>query len=803
MPHNAGCTRCALHQYAQTRCVWGNGRSHAPILLVGEAPGAAEDAQGRPFVGPAGQVLDRSLQAAGLTRRDVYITNTVKCRPPENRTPTLSESKTCFGYLVEEIATVQPKVIIALGASALKILTGLSGLGRARGALLQPASYLRLDPSVIILATYHPAAVLHAENPSIEQAIISDLQRAKTLLARGQATTSTVRLPDHERVLLSPGYNADQLATALAVFDDLDLLAADCEWTKYEDPEIKNRIAWPWTKNAELFSLSLSGRIDQQTIASVGISLPLPERGLDVLGQFLKTKRLVFHNAMADLIWLSTLPLSWRLGGDTLYLAYLLDETGSHKLEDVAQIHLGLAAWKTDLWPRRPASDAAWLGLLGYNTDDTYATLLLHDALTRAVVQLPADEQAGIRRLYTKLLLPATPMFVRMALRGMALDRTRLDHAIADQEAILHQEIAALGAVIQRRSDEALRIATSPLQVKRLLASTCGIDVETTRDEVMDALADEFPICATIQKIKHQTKLLGTYLYKWRRLLDEQGDGRLHTVYNIVGSVTGRVTGKTELGGNIMLVPRENWIRELFATRPGRLLYSADYSMIEMRFAALIAQEPRMLRLLQRGIDLHTATAAFVNNIPLEQVTKQQRQDAKPVNFGFLYGMGAEKFARYARKNYKVNFTPIQAQAIRNTYFANYAGLQRWYHACDLIFQTGKVKTLFGLVRHYLPDPNKVPNTLVQTPATQLTIAALVAIDRLLRNAPELETEIVAFIHDAGDFEGPDDPVRQTAVRRLIKTVMEHPPIETLGLCDLGIPLEADVKIGSSWGDTH
>jgi DNA polymerase len=147
------CTRCRLHQ-GRKHAVPGEGNAHADILLVGEGPGAEEDARGRPFVGKAGQLLTRMLAAIELTREEVFITNIVKCRPPQNRNPLPDESEACAPYLRGQIALIQPRIIVCLGGPAAQRLTGSQqGITKLRGRI-----HTYLDYPV--LPTYHPAAVL-------------------------------------------------------------------------------------------------------------------------------------------------------------------------------------------------------------------------------------------------------------------------------------------------------------------------------------------------------------------------------------------------------------------------------------------------------------------------------------------------------------------------------------------------------------------------------------------------------------------------------------------------------------------
>jgi DNA polymerase len=158
------CTRCKLHK-GRTKIVFGVGDPHAELMFVGEGPGADEDAQGEPFVGRAGQLLNNMIKAMGLRREDVYIANVVKCRPPGNRTPEPDECDTCSPFLMRQIAVIKPKVVVALGATASKNLLAMnSSLGELRGRFydFKPAG-ARADSSwsgARLAVTYHPAYLL-------------------------------------------------------------------------------------------------------------------------------------------------------------------------------------------------------------------------------------------------------------------------------------------------------------------------------------------------------------------------------------------------------------------------------------------------------------------------------------------------------------------------------------------------------------------------------------------------------------------------------------------------------------------
>ncbi len=177
------CRACPLHR-TRTNAVPGEGNLDADVMLVGEAPGRTEDEQGRPFVGAAGQLLNELLERAGMPRQTVYITNVVKCRPPNNRTPTEEEVASCIGYLKDEIRLVRPRVIVALGNTAGSAIFSLAGL-RWRGATAERGRQVRATLEgleVVVLPTYHPAAALY--KPDLKDSLANDLALAARLAGR-------------------------------------------------------------------------------------------------------------------------------------------------------------------------------------------------------------------------------------------------------------------------------------------------------------------------------------------------------------------------------------------------------------------------------------------------------------------------------------------------------------------------------------------------------------------------------------------------------------------------------------------
>ena len=169
------CTRCKLHALGRRQIVFGVGNPTARLMFIGEAPGADEDIQGEPFVGRAGQLLTRIVEAIGLTREDVYIANVIKCRPPQNRNPEQDEVETCEPFLFQQVDAIKPKVIVALGAFAARaLLRTLDPISRLRGRVYEYRG-AKLVP------TFHPAYLLRS--PASKREVWEDMKLVKRLLS--------------------------------------------------------------------------------------------------------------------------------------------------------------------------------------------------------------------------------------------------------------------------------------------------------------------------------------------------------------------------------------------------------------------------------------------------------------------------------------------------------------------------------------------------------------------------------------------------------------------------------------------
>ena len=324
---------------------------------------------------------------------------------------------------------------------------------------------------------------------------------------------------------------------------------------------------------------------------------------------------------------------------------------------------------------------------------------------------------------------------------------------------------------------------------------------------------------ARVTKQKH----LSSFFNPYAELYDE--NHRIHTNFKLAGTVTGRLSsGKADAdkisgsrgklrGVNLQQVPRDPFIRGLFGAPPGWTFVEADYSQIELRIAAFLADETTMKHIYATGGDIHSTTASRVSGIPISMLTKEQRKSGKPINFGFLYGMSWRKFIETAFSNYGILFTEAEAQGARITYFDLYPKLLPW-HAKQrrLVNKYGRVVSPLGRIRHlpdiYSPDQGvraeaerQAINSPVQGFGSDLAVIAMIRINEILREKGwDQYAHCLGLVHDAINFEVRDDYMSRVIpiIKRTMED-MEHVYKQFGTVVD--IPIVADVAVGRWWGD--
>ena len=452
-------------------------------------------------------------------------------------------------------------------------------------------------------------------------------------------------------------------------------------------------------------------------------------------------------------------------------------------------IDVMLAAYALN--PQRPGFDAESLcnqaGIDGYAEHPATAVRRL------AQVQIEQMKQTGVERVYRDIELPLCYVLRGMEREGMLVDADVLRALGQD----FRQHIAGLIGEIDAMAGEKINL-NSPKQLGELLFTKLGIPSPkkkiSTGKEVLEALADDYPICAKILEYRKYQKLQSTYIDALIPMRD--AGGRIHTRFDPVGTATGRISSSEP---NLQNIPVRTElgkaIRGAFIARPGWVLVDADYSQIELRVLAHISGDPTMIHAFNEGQDIHARTAAEVYGVPLDQVTGQMRSASKAVNFGIVYGISEFTLAK------NIGVSRYEAKDFINRYFERYPGVKAYMDgAVKKGHAQGYVTTLMGR-RRYLPELQSsnfnlrafgercAMNSPIQGTAADIIKLAMIRVyDRLDRGG--YRSRLIMQVHDELIVEAPMDEAE--AVKALLRDCMEN-------IFPMSVPLKTDISIGGDW----
>lgn len=499
------------------------------------------------------------------------------------------------------------------------------------------------------------------------------------------------------------------------------------------------------------------------------------------------------HNGKYDQLWAyekhrATPPVTW----DTMLAEHLIDSEGPKSLKTLGAKYLHVPDWSIDLKDLTVVPEGV---LWEYAAMDSAATAEI------------CRRQQPHERLLRDLLMPASSALLGAEIEGVGLDlegATKLREDLQQQTRDLTERISVHGP------------ADTPRQVGELLYETLGLPVlertGTGRPRVAGAVLRRLghPVADMIADRAKIKKGISAFLTPWIESADTQHP-RLYSTFRLAGTATGRLSSggaEGSSGINLQQIPRDTRYKRLIQARPGYTLAELDYSQIELRVAACLSGDPRMLDIYQTGGDIHTATAGAVTGKSF--VDKSDRTKAKAVNFGFLYGMGVASFRDYARDSYGVDLTEDEAAEYRKRFFELYEGLPEWHRRTkEAATRNGYVETLFGRVRYldgitYWSGSRKeaalrqAVNTSVQSVASDMMILALGLINRLIVNSDKYDAKIIATVHDSVLLEINRDGAEETA--RKAKYIMEHLPLKHFGVT-MDVPIEAGLAVGDRWGE--
>jgi DNA polymerase-1 len=511
------------------------------------------------------------------------------------------------------------------------------------------------------------------------------------------------------------------------------------------------------------------------------------------LGQHLKYDRHIFANHGVQLRGVVE---------DTLLQSYVLESDKPHDLGSLAARHCGLSTISYDAVTGRGANRISFAQVevaraAEYAAEDADVTLRVHQVLRPQLAFEPELE-----KLYRDLELPVAEVLFRIERNGVLIDAATL----AQQSDELGRKIMALEAEAQQLAGQPFNL-NSPKQLAEILFSQQGLPVvkktpsggPSTDEEVLEKLAEDYPLPKKILEHRSFAKLKNTYTDKLPKMINP-ATGRVHTHFAQAVAVTGRLASSDPNLQNIPIRTAEGRrIRSAFVAPPDRRIVSADYSQIELRIMAHLSDDPRLLEAFAQGEDVHRATAAEVFGLTPIEVSSEQRRAAKAINFGLIYGMSAFGLAK------QIGVDRSAAAVYMERYFARYPGVARYMEETRAVARDkGYVETVFGR-RLWLPEikssnagrrqgaERAAINAPMQGTAADLIKRAMLAVQDWL-DAEKLRTLMVLQVHDELVLEVPDGEL--DAVREALPKLMG-------GVAKLKVPLLVEVGVGANWDAAH
>ncbi|MHA6698180.1 DNA polymerase I [Chryseobacterium sp. A301] len=488
---------------------------------------------------------------------------------------------------------------------------------------------------------------------------------------------------------------------------------------------------------------------------------------------------------------------------DTMIAHYLLNPDGRHGMDYLSEMYLNYEPVPLERLIGKKGKNQLSFADLDIQTQTSYAS---EDAdVTFQLYELFAPQLVteGLDSVFETIEMPLLKVLAGMELEGILLDQAWLEKESQD----LESDLRGLERQIFELVDQEFNL-NSPRQLGEILFDKLELDAKAkktktgqyaTSEEVLQKLLGKHEVIKPILEYRTLQKLKSTYVDALPTQIDPV-DQRVHTRFSQTTAATGRLAS---LNPNLQNIPirtlRGQQIRGAFVAKPGCKILAADYSQIELRLIAEISDETNMLKAFQEGEDIHAATAAKLFDLPIQEVSKSQRSQAKTVNFGIIYGQGAFALAEQTGLSRK------EAKAMIEAYYESYPKLKAWMASqVENAKAKGFVTTLMGRKRH-LKDINSANfvvrahsernavNAPIQGSAADIIKLAMIRIDQKLKEQ-NLETKMLLQVHDELVFEVPENELELTT--ELVRHEMEN-AVET------AVPLTVEIGVGNTWLEAH
>lgn len=817
---NHACKDCPLHKSARTVCIEGDGPQDAEVIVIGEAPGRDEDYRGKPFVGKSGQVLRHELAASGFD--SVYITNVVKCRPPDNRDPTPAEIKACRKYLDAELLAVKAKYVLTVGRYSSKTVLKKSKITQDHGQVVEMGGGRRGMP------VYHPAYTLR--DPSKLPALQQDLKRFRNVI-------------DGVEIQKDPPWKKVETSEALDAFLTDFRRASEFSYD---------------VETPDLFPFNRKGAIKCISIGLRGCSWVIPmempgsmfEGDHDAQCAFMRIlvqianeddKLAIAQNGKFDQHWQAIgLGFKFDLDFDVMLASHILEENEDHDLKYLARRHLDAPEYdipkkeKQGQFLHIPEKREKYLRYAAFDAAYTLALFELFREKLR--------EDLRIKRLFYKLVMPAARAIERIERRGLTLDLAKYAEVEKQVRRERQEELDKLnkmvGKPINWNSHPQIReVLYKQLKLKTTVKTDKGLP--STGEDALVEIRSQHPIAEQLVKYREKEKFLGTYIEGWKGFT---WGGRLYLSYKIHGTVTGRYSSR------LHQVPRDGTIRNLVIAPPDWVFVQADLSQAELRIAAEMSRDIELVSCFRPGgQDVHWRTLLYMvgsgrsreyyepaiktareighygklnlsdsieilgksghtKAIEVWKPWKEGRKKAKAINFGFVFGMYENKFIQQAKTKYDWDCSYEEAHDFRTAYFELYSGIPPWHEKQKaLVRADGSVRNLFGRLRRlpgiYSSDKElrmecerQAINSPVQGTIGDWKAAAMVEIEETISTD---RLRIVGEHHDALLMIARPEFLDETLPQ--VRRIMRHPELLDVFNVKTVVPMDSEIEVGP-WG---
>jgi DNA polymerase I len=488
---------------------------------------------------------------------------------------------------------------------------------------------------------------------------------------------------------------------------------------------------------------------------------------------------------------------------DTMLESYVFNSTATkHNMDDLAKFYLGHETIHYEDVAGKgakqiPFQEVALEQAAPYAAEDADITLRLHQTLNHKL-----REQTAAYELYENIEIPLVPVLSRIERTGVLIDSDMLAH----QSMELANHIAAIEQHAHDLAGHSFNLG-SPKQIQEILYDKLQLPVlkktpkgqPSTNESVLQELAVDYPLPKLLLDFRSMSKLKSTYTDKLPQQINSK-TGRVHTSYHQAVTATGRLSSSDPNLQNIPVRSEEGRkIRQAFIAPPGYKIVAADYSQIELRIMAHLSRDNGLLSAFSQGEDIHSATAAEVFGVGIEQVTSDLRRSAKAINFGLIYGMSAFGLGQ------QLGLPRNQAQSYIDMYFERYPGVKQYMDTTrELAREQGYVETLFGR-RLYLPEIKSRNNarrqyaerTAINAPmqgtAADIIKRAMITTDSWLQQS-KVDIKMIMQVHDELVFEIAETALESGVVR--IRELMSS-------AAQLDIPLLVDIGTGDNWDQAH